>query len=71
MLVNLLSQIGAGPVTDQTGLTGVYDFKLSWDEDAGPSLSTALQEQLGLRLEPRKVPVSYFVFESAQRPLPN
>jgi uncharacterized protein (TIGR03435 family) len=70
-LANLLSQIGPGPVADQTGLTGVYDFKLSWDETAGPSLVTALQEQLGLRLESQKVPVSFFVFESAQRPSGN
>jgi uncharacterized protein (TIGR03435 family) len=71
MLADLLSQIGPGPVKDQTGLTGVYDFKLSWDEANGPSLFTALQEQLGLRLEPQKVPVSNFVFESAERPKEN
>lgn len=71
MLANLLSQIGPGPVIDKTGLPGVYDFKLSWDESAGPSLSTALQEQLGLRFESQKVPVSFFVIDSAQRPNEN
>jgi uncharacterized protein (TIGR03435 family) len=71
MLTNLLSQIGPGPIVDQTGLTGVYDFKLAWDDKAGPSLFTALQEQLGLRLEAQKVPVSFFVIESAQRPAAN
>jgi uncharacterized protein (TIGR03435 family) len=71
-LVNLLSQIGGrGPGIDKTGLTGSYDFTLSWDEDAGPSLSTALREQLGLRLEADKVPVSYFVVDSAARPSAN
>jgi uncharacterized protein (TIGR03435 family) len=71
-LVNLLSQIGGrGPGIDKTGLTGAYDFTLSWDEDAGPSLSTALREQLGLRLEADKVPVSYFVVDSAARPSAN
>jgi uncharacterized protein (TIGR03435 family) len=67
-LAGLLSQIGPGPMVDMTELKGAYDFKLSWDEAAGPSLFTALQEQIGLRLDPHKVPVSYFVIESAQRP---
>ena len=68
MLADLLTGIGPGPVRDQTGLNGVYDIKLLWDETSGPSLFTALQEQLGLRLESQKVPQSFFVFESAQRP---
>jgi uncharacterized protein (TIGR03435 family) len=67
-LAALLSQIGPGPISDNTGLTGAYDFELMWDESSGPSLFTALQEQLGLKLEPQKVPVSFFVFDSAQRP---
>jgi uncharacterized protein (TIGR03435 family) len=71
MLAGLLSQIGPGPMIDQTGLPGAYDFKLSWDESAGPTLGTALEEQLGLRLEAQKVPVSFFMFESAQRPAGN
>jgi uncharacterized protein (TIGR03435 family) len=69
MLAEMLSAIGPGPVRDQTGLPGVYDFKLMWDETAGPALFTALQEQLGLRLAPQKIPQSFFVFESAQRPV--
>jgi uncharacterized protein (TIGR03435 family) len=68
MLANLLSQIGPGPMMDRTELHGVYDFKLAWDDAAGPSLFTALQEQLGLKLESQKVPVSFFVIESAQKP---
>lgn len=71
MLANLLWQMGSGPTVDQTGLSGVYDFKLGWDDAAGPSIFTALQEQLGLRLEAQKVPVSYFVIDSAQRPSGN
>jgi uncharacterized protein (TIGR03435 family) len=71
MLVNTLSGIGGhGQGIDKTGLKGEYDFTLSWDEDAGPSLATALG-QLGLRLESQKVPTSYFVVDSAQRPSAN
>ena len=51
-----------------TGLRGAYDFKLSWDDTAGPSLVTALQNQLGLRMEPQKVEVSLFVVDSAELP---
>lgn len=71
MLAGLLSRIGPGPVIDKTGLRGDYDFTLAWDESSGPSLSTALNEQLGLRFESQKVPVSLFVIESAQKPTGN
>ena len=72
MLVNFLSAFGGqGPGIDKTGLDGVYDFTLAWDDTAGPSLSTALREQLGLRMESQKVPVSNFVIDSAQRPTAN
>ena len=71
MLANLLSQVGLGPVIDKTGLADVYDFKLNWDETNGPSLLTAVQEQLGLKLEPQKVPVSLFMVVSAQKPSEN
>ena len=71
MLNDLLSQIGPGPMVNHTELQGVYDFKLAWDDAAGPSLFTALQEQLSLKLESQKVPVSFFVIESAQKPAEN
>lgn len=68
VLANVLSNIGPGPVVNQTGLKGEFDFNLSWDETNGPELTTALQEQLGLKLEPQKVPVPQFVIESAEKP---
>jgi uncharacterized protein (TIGR03435 family) len=71
MLANLLSQIEPGPVIDQTGLDGFYDLELAWNETDGPSLFTVLKEQLGLQLDPRKVPVSFFVIESAEKPTGN
>jgi uncharacterized protein (TIGR03435 family) len=84
-LAQALSRVSPGPVTDETGLTGSYDFTLSWDfegasglttkndalDSSGQSLFTAIRKQLGLRLEPRKVPFSYFVIESAQKPKEN
>jgi uncharacterized protein (TIGR03435 family) len=71
-LVDLLSTFGGrGPGVDKTGLEGVYDFTLTWDDDAGPTLDVALREQLGLRLESQKVPVAYFVIDSAHRPSAN
>jgi uncharacterized protein (TIGR03435 family) len=58
-----------GPVVDQTGLTGYYDFTLNWE--SGESLSAVLQEQLGLKLEPQKVAVEFITIESAEKPTEN
>jgi uncharacterized protein (TIGR03435 family) len=70
--VRLLSVFGnRGPGVDHTGLTGLYDFTLTWDNEAGPTLETALQEQLGLRMQSEKVSTSYFVIDSAHRPSDN
>jgi len=70
------------PVVDQTGLTGRYTFTLRWTPegtspsqreengravDAPPSIFTALQEQLGLKLEKRKLPVDVLVIDHAER----
>ena len=68
-LVNLLTSMGEhGPWVDKTGLTGEYDFTLTWDEQSGPALSTALREQVGLRMESAKVPTSTIVIDSAEKP---
>jgi uncharacterized protein (TIGR03435 family) len=58
-----------GPVVDKTGLKAHYDLKLSWE--TGESLSRALEEQLGLKLEAQKVPVQFITIESAQKPTGN
>jgi uncharacterized protein (TIGR03435 family) len=74
------------PVTDKTGLTGKYDFTLDWSEDAvpftgpegvvapdpsGPSIFTALQEQLGLKLVSTKAPIESIVIDHIERPSEN
>ena len=69
---NRLHQI----VIDRTGLTGTYDFKLEWAPDElpdsqSPSLTTALREQLGLRLETQKAPVDVLVIDNIDRPSEN
>jgi len=69
------------PVVDKTGLTTTYDFRLQWTPDpvgasdeagsAGASLFTALQDQLGLRLEAQKAPVRTLVIDHVQMPSPD
>ena len=56
------------PVVDRTGISGLYDFTLDWaSDDSAPSLFTALQEQLGLRLEAQKGTVEVLVVDSMER----
>jgi uncharacterized protein (TIGR03435 family) len=74
-------------VVDKTGLTGKYDVTLQWvpenhsaamsadqtqgTEAAGPSIFTAMQEQLGLKLEPAKGPVETLVIDHVEMPSAN
>jgi uncharacterized protein (TIGR03435 family) len=67
-------------VLDRTGLTGNYDFDLTWTPDRpvdgpvdpnGPSIFTALQEQLGLKLESGRGPVDVLVIDRVEPPTEN
>jgi uncharacterized protein (TIGR03435 family) len=63
------------PVVDRTGLTGRFDFTLTWAPEGStgtdaPSIFTAVQEQLGLRLVPARGPVDVLVVDAAERPEP-
>lgn len=66
------------PVLNRTGLDGVYNLKLEWTpeaaqqgNDAGPTIYTAIQEQLGLRLRSARMPVDVLVIDHAERPTEN
>jgi bla regulator protein BlaR1 len=72
------------PLIDKTGLTGFYDFVIEWTPDSpaagpdaaasdpsGPSLFTALQNQLGLKLEPATAPFDTVVIDHAEKPSAN
>lgn len=70
-LATLLASPLGRPVIDQTGIQGGYEIRLDYARDgdadsALPSIFAALQEQLGLKLEPRKVPVDLLVIDSVQ-----
>ena len=95
-LTHMISMHVGRTVIDKTGLTGTYDFKLTWTPDegagpmmkgpgggppggdgapppdaGGPTLLTALQEQLGLKLESQKGPVDVIVIDHIDPPSPN
>jgi uncharacterized protein (TIGR03435 family) len=94
-LAKILSNRVGRLVIDDTGLSGKYDFKMTWDARtdrlnarnmmssnsnpsqpapanfSGPSIFTALQDQLGLKLKPAKGPVQVLVVDHISPPTPN
>ncbi len=76
-LGRILTGFVRGPVEDSTGLSGRYDFTLDFSTDssaapdvldtAAPDVPTALQEQLGLKLEPKKTQLDVLVVDSADK----
>ena len=67
----LSRQLGT-PVINKTGLHGRYDFNLQWSDpnggSNGPSLVDAVQEQLGLKLEPQKAPTQVLIIDHIEKP---
>jgi uncharacterized protein (TIGR03435 family) len=85
-LCYFLGQQEDRPVIDKTGLVKNYDFTLSFLPNLPPdilkenlppglldrpSLSDALQEQLGLKLQPDKGPVEYYIIDHVEKPSEN
>ncbi|MGB6943261.1 MAG: M56 family metallopeptidase [Bryobacteraceae bacterium] len=75
MLVGQLTRLMGRSVVDETGLAGGFDFDLEWtpedtptDLASAPSIFTALQEQLGLRLETRKEQTELIVIDHVEKP---
>jgi uncharacterized protein (TIGR03435 family) len=87
MLANILAGPTQRLVIDRTGLTGDWDLEVSytpdrsqvppgvelpsWVDPNGPSLFTAIEEQLGLKLRSARGPVEVLVIDSVQQPTPN
>lgn len=86
-LATLLARLPAvrRRVIDGTSLTGLFDFDLEWTptvlpigvsaplpaDQTGPNVFTALQEQLGLKLESTRGTISVLVIDSVNQPSPN
>lgn len=75
LLQVVIAQVRA-PVSDDTQLSGPFDFDLHWSNEIAPagdrpSIYTALQEQLGLKLERRRVVSEVFVVDHLERASPN
>jgi len=79
-----LTRIPGRNVVNKTGLDGPYDITLRWNpietvsgtepqsaDNSAPSIFTAVQEQLGLRLESQKGPVEVLIVDRAERPSEN
>lgn len=75
-LAERLARVSDLPVVNRTGIDGVFNMKLAWTPEgenpqgpnSPPSLFTAIQEQLGLRLQSQKTPVAVLVIDRAEKP---
>lgn len=85
LLAEQLSKVVGRDVVDKTGIAGRYNLKLQWipddseasapggsaDDASGPSIFTALEEQLGLKLNSAKGPVPVLVIDHVELPSAN
>ena len=82
-LAGSLSWLLSKPIWDKTNLAGRYDVELQWTPEAiemrsaasseqdVPTIFTAIQEQLGLKLQPARGPVRVFVIDHVEKPSDN
>ncbi len=84
-LATVLAAPSGRPVIDRTGLTGMFNIDLEWTPvlsasgspdgaaaaDTPVSIFTAVEEQLGLKLEPATAPIDVLVIDRAERPTGN
>jgi len=80
-VVTMLQNANAKSVVDRTNLSGTFDVDLEWAAEdallasqepaAGPGIVTAVQEQLGLKLESMRMPLEVLVIDAVQRPEAN
>jgi len=75
LLMQLLANASGRIVIDRTGLEGPFAIDLEWSQDQSvsdrPSIFTAVQEQLGLKLESMREPVNVLVIDHVERPSPD
>jgi len=78
LVSTLMAYVKDRQVVDQTGLTGSYDFSLTFAPDplapgagTAPDIFHAVQQQLGLKLQPRKAPVEVLVIDHVEMPTAN
>jgi uncharacterized protein (TIGR03435 family) len=75
----ILTRHAGRQVIDRTELPGVFDLELRWAPDPSigardaslPSIFTALEEQLGLKLEPARLPIDVLVIDRVEQPTSN
>jgi uncharacterized protein (TIGR03435 family) len=74
-VVDRLSTLIHQPIHDATGITGKYDYTLSWVmdvpgapvDDNSPTIFQAVQEQLGLKLESKKTSIDILVIDHVEK----
>ena len=76
MLLQVVVNKVRAPVSDETGLTGRYDIDLQWSNEVAPtddrpSIYQALQDQLGLKLERRRVTTEVVIVDRLERATPD